>query len=224
MPSTTRAVSRATVVLDSIRAEILRGDLPPGTPLRVQALAERYDVSMAVLREALARLVEHNLATLAPNQGFRVVEISRSDLIDLTELRIDLEGKALVKSIELGDVHWEARVVSAHYVLDRAVYLRTDGPGATDEWIMAHTAFHNALIDACGRRRLLELTRSLRNSAELYRQLSGINSPDHRDPRAEHRTLMELATARRAEEARDELVRHIQKTTDAVLANALIDD
>lgn len=223
MPTTNRAVSRAMVVHDSIRAEILRGHIPPGTPLRVQALAERYDVSMAVLREALTRLVEHNLATLAPNQGFRVVEISRDDLVDLTELRIDLEGKALTKSVERGDVQWEARVVSTHHVLERAAYLRPDGAGATDEWIEAHTAFHDALVDACGSPRLLDLTRSMRDSAELYRQLSGLSTPDHRDPTAEHRELMELATSHRPEQAREALARHIQKTTDAVLAGALID-
>lgn len=223
MPHTTRAVSRATTVHDSIRADILRGDIPPGTPLRVQALADKYDVSMAVLREALTRLVEHNLATLAPNQGFRVVQISRQDLVNLTELRINLEGMALTKSIELGDVKWEARVVSTHHVVERATYLRADGAGSTDEWTEAHALFHDALVDACGSPRLLELTRSLRNSAELYRQLSGLSARDHRDPATEHRELMELATAREAKKARETLTRHIQRTTDAVLASALVE-
>jgi len=214
--------SRAVFVHDSIRAEIVSGALAPGTPLRLAVLAQRYDVSMSVVREALTRLAEHNLAVLAPNQGFRVVEISRDDLIDLTELRVNLEGLALERSVERGDVQWEAQVVSAHHVLERAAMARADGPGSTDEWSDAHAAFHEALVSACGRPRLLALTESLRNSSELYRQLSAVDhSETGRDLLAEHRQLMDLAIARQGPEARAALARHIERTTELVLANAL---
>src|SRR5471032_953685 len=127
MSQTVASTSRAVFVHDNIRADILSGALLPGTPLRLAALAKRYDVSMSVVREALTRLSEHNLAVLAPNQGFRVVEISRPDLLELTELRANLEGLALTRSIDRGDVQWEARVISAHHVLERATMAREDG-------------------------------------------------------------------------------------------------
>ena len=214
--------SRAVFVHDLVRSDIISGSLRPGEPLRLAALATKYDVSMSVVREALTRLAEHNLAVLSPNQGFRVVDISRNDLIELTELRINLEGVALVKSIERGDVHWEARVVSTHHVLERATMKRGDGFGSTDEWSEAHSAFHDALVSACESPRLLMLTQSLRNSAELYRQLSAVGQVETgRDLAAEHLELMELATARRSAEARDALTRHIGTTTEVVLATAL---
>jgi DNA-binding GntR family transcriptional regulator len=220
MSSTTS--SRAVFVHDLVRSDIVSGALRPGEPLRLAALSTKYDVSMSVVREALTRLAEHNLATLSPNQGFRVVDISREDLIELTELRINLEGVALVKSIELGDVQWEASVVSAHHVLERATMGRADGFGSTDEWSEAHSAFHDALVSACNSPRLLTLTRSLRNSAELYRQLSAIGQVETgRDLAAEHLNLMELATTRHAAEACDALARHIGTTTEVVLATAL---
>jgi len=179
---------------------------------------------MSVVREALTRLAEHNLAVLAPNQGFRVVAISRADLIELTELRTNLEGIALVRSIERGDVQWEAQVVSTHHVLERATIARSDGLGSTDEWSEAHAAFHDALVSACESPRLLGFTRSLRNSAEVYRQLSGVRfSESTRDLVAEHRELMDLATSRRAVEAQVALSNHIQATTDVVLTASLID-
>jgi len=177
---------------------------------------------MSVVREALTRLAEHNLAVLTPNQGFRVVAISRADLIELTELRINLEGIALSRSIDRGDVQWEAQVVSTHHVLERATITRSDGLGSTDEWSDAHAAFHDALVSACESPRLLSMTRSLRNSAEVYRQLSGLQAIEsNRDLIAEHRELMSLATARKSAVAQAALTRHIQATTDVVLQNAL---
>ena len=140
-----KSSTRAAQVHDILRADILRGDLAPGEPLRLAALAANYDASMSVVREALGRLAEHNLAVLTPNQGFRVVDISRADLVAITELRVMLEGEALRHSIEHGDVQWEAAVVSAHHVLERVTFTSDDEPGSTQEWSDAHAAFHIAL-------------------------------------------------------------------------------
>ena len=225
MTQAATSASRAVVVHDSIRADIISGALTPGAPLRLAVLAKRYDVSMSVIREALMRLAEHNLAVLAPNQGFRVAKISRADLIELTELRTNLEGLALAKSIENGDVQWAAQVVSAHYVLEQATISRADGLGSTDEWSEAHAAFHSVLVAACNSPRLLALTQSLRNSSELYRQLSAQSpSESRRDLLGEHRELMDLAVARKTVEAQDALARHIRLTTELVLKGTLPED
>jgi DNA-binding GntR family transcriptional regulator len=219
--SSESTVSRAEFVHDSLRAEIVGGILKPGTPLRVAVITQKYDVSMSVVREALTRLAEHNLAVLSPNQGFRVVSISKDDLMELTELRTNLECLALSKSIEHGDVQWEAAVVASHHVLERAELSRADGLGSTDVWSEAHANFHDTLVSACQGPRLLELTRTLRNSAEIYRQLSlGVRTGAERDLAHEHRALMELATSRQSAAARAALEAHINLTTELVLASS----
>lgn len=212
-----KTLTRAAQIHDILRADILRGDLAPGEPLRLAALAMKYEASQSVVREALGRLAENNLAVLTPNQGFRVVDISSSDLVAITELRVMLEGEALRSSIEHGDVQWEAAVVSAHHILERATFLFEDEPGTTQEWSDAHAAFHIALVSACTNPRMLALTNSLRDGAELYRQLSKTSSHfTERDIPGEHRELMELAAARDLR-AVDALERHLQRTTDDVL-------
>lgn len=214
--------TRAAQVHDLLRADILRGDLAPGEPLRLAALAAKYDASMSVVREALGRLAEHNLAVLAPHQGFRVVDISSSDLVAITELRVMVEAEALRRSLHHGDVAWEGTVISAHHVLERATFTLEDEPGSTQEWADAHAAFHIALVSACANPRMLALTNSLRDGAEIYRQLSAASTHfRERDIPAEHRELAELATARhpRAVEA---LVTHLQRTTDDLLGAGVL--
>lgn len=211
-------------VYDEIRIDILNGAYAPGSPLRVSPLAKRFSVSMSVVREALVRLAEQHLVALSPNQGFRVMTISREDLVDLTAMRILVEGEALRRSIERGGVEWEARLVSTHYVLERAEMRREGEPGTTEEWSRAHAEFHDALGAGCESPRLIASVRSLRDSSELYRQLSGHGgAEDGRDIIGEHRELLNLATEHREVEAVEALARHFQKTADALLNKVLVD-
>jgi GntR family carbon starvation induced transcriptional regulator len=212
MASRATGITRTQRVYDEIRASILLGTYPPGSPLRLAELAERFQVSMSVVREALTRLAEQHLVALAPRSGFRVVEISRQDLADLVDMRIEFEGMALVRSVERGDLAWEAALVSAHHVLENTPLETTGKPGTTDAWVHAHAEFHDALGAACGSPRLLAYTRTLRDSAELYRQISGSRPQSHRDVAGEHRRLLELAVARKAPEALDALTQHFLLT------------
>jgi DNA-binding GntR family transcriptional regulator len=205
------------MVHDGLRRDILSGALKPGEPLRLQALAARYEVSMSVVREALTRLAENHLAVLAPHRGFRVVDVSREDLLEVRELLHTIGGLALEKSIAAGGLEWEARVVSAHHVLERTPQL-SDGGTPTEDWVRAHAQFHLALSEACGNARMLDYLRSLLSSSEFYLQLGGSPNADMtEDALAEDRQLMELAVARKGSEARNLLDRHIQRSTDWLL-------
>jgi DNA-binding GntR family transcriptional regulator len=210
--------SATSRVHELIRSDILNGRHPPQAPLRLAALAREFDVSMSVVREALFRLAEQQLVTLSPNQGFRVVAVSRKDLIDLTDVRVDLECTALRRSIELGDLAWEASVVSAHHVLENTAM------GGSQQWTSAHQAFHEALCAGCDNERLLALTRTLRNNAEVYRQLLAIGmSQSQRDVPAEHRELLRCATGREADGAVTCLRSHLEGTRDLLLATVFVE-
>ncbi|MBN9209298.1 MAG: GntR family transcriptional regulator [Microbacterium ginsengisoli] len=202
-----------------IRSELLSGAYKPGAPLRVPALRERFSVSMSVIREALIRLSEQGLLTALPKQGFRVRALSLEDLEDLTNLRILVETRALETSIERGDSRWEGDVLSAHHVLQSTPPSEGVATGTSPEWDAAHATFHDTLVAACGSPRLIEFTRKLRDSAEVYRQLAAsASSYEERGVALEHRNLMDATLARDTEAAVALLSGHLQKTCDAVVA------
>lgn len=218
MSATSTSQTLTERVFLDLRGDIVNGRLAAGSALKLSPLAKRFDVSMSVIREALVRLSEQGLAQLSPNQGFKVVSITAEDLVDLTDLRIRLEGLALAESIRHGDTAWEASVVAAHHVLERTPLTHDGLAGTSDEWSHAHAEFHDALGAGCNRPRLIALTRSMRDSSEVYRQLSSTREASgKRDVAAEHRDLMNLATARKANQAVEALRLHIQRTTDIVL-------
>ena len=209
--------TRTSSVYETLRADLLAGRVEPGTKLRLAALGSRFEVSLSVVREALTRLSEQGLVVANPNRGFSVVELSPSDLTDLTRTRVDIETLAVRRSVELGSLEWETALVAAHHHL--AGTSITDSAGEVNEtWIATHRRFHRALLAGCGSPRLEAIATSLRDSAELYRIWSrSIAHDDDRDIACEHRRLTQLALARDADGTADALAAHIQRTTDALL-------
>lgn len=216
MPSS-KSVTRGGQIVDALRGEILSGRYAPGMPLRLAMLAEAHETSVAVVRESLLRLSEQHLVTQTENAGFRVRQVSAADLDDLTETRVLIEGRALRESIERGDAAWEAEVIAAHHLLRRTPPRATEDEGTSDEWSAAHARFHHVLISACGSPRLLSLSDSLRDSAELYRQLS-VEATLHtgRDVHGEHDALRDAALDREPELAERLLADHLRRTTDLI--------
>ena len=91
--------TRATSLYDQLRADLLAGELEPGTKLAIEALAEHYETSATPLREALNRLVSDGLVERREQRGFVVSAISAEDLAEITKTRCWLEEVALRESI-----------------------------------------------------------------------------------------------------------------------------
>src|ERR1700722_1657036 len=154
--------TKADLVFDRLRGDILAGRQRPGERLRYTDLCDRYATSMGVLREALLRLVEQGLVVSEAQHGFRVVPLSAVDLRELTQARYELEGLTVRLAVTNGDVDWESRLIAAHHLLVRAPQLDPDDPERlSDAWVTAHANFHAALLDGCANQRLKSVTATM---------------------------------------------------------------
>ncbi|WP_198153666.1 GntR family transcriptional regulator [Catenuloplanes japonicus] len=194
-----------------LREAILRGDFAPGDALKPQELAGTHGVSLAVVREALVRLVGDGLADRLTNRGFAVPTQSDRRWQDLAEARRLIEPAALRLAIVRGDLEWESRVRAAHHRLARTPALDPDGSHLSADWSRAHHDFHRALLDGCGNTVLLETFDRLWLGAELTRRWSADRNPS-RDYVGEHRALEEAALARDADLAASLLEAHLSLT------------
>ena len=211
--------TRAEFVHSRLRAEILAGTFSPGQRLGMVALATRFSVSQSVVREALTRLAEQKMVVALPQQGFRVFPLSKRDLSDLTEARVEIESLVLRLAIMRGDVAWESSVLAAHYRLARAA-MPTETV-SDDEWHTLHDAYHRSLFLGCRNERLVETALQLRDAAALYRRWTLPLGHDHeRDVAGEHRRLLDAVIARDVDGALLALRRHIERTNDVLLAVA----
>jgi DNA-binding GntR family transcriptional regulator len=209
--------TRADLIYQRLRADILNGRLEPDQRLRIEQLSQEYGVSSGVLREALPRLAGEGLATLLPQQGYRVISVSPDDLRHLTEARVAIETQVFRQSIAHGSLDWESDVVAAHHTLTRIAMLTPDGE-VSEDWRAAHAEFHRALLAGCPNVRLRAIAESMREIAEVYRVWSAAPGlAADRDVAAEHRALAEAAAARDADTGAALLEAHIQLTTDLLL-------
>ena len=100
------------------------------------------------------------ISLTAPQRGFRVPDRSPEKLMELTHIRVLLEGEGTVLSIRKGGVAWEARLTAAHHQLshiEKRIHT-TDVPADfVPIWFNAEREFHQTLISACGSETLKEL-------------------------------------------------------------------
>ncbi|RMI33464.1 GntR family transcriptional regulator [Nocardia stercoris] len=204
-------------VYAQLRNAIMRGEYAPSDALKPQDLARQYGVSLAVVREALVRLVGDGLAERLTNRGFAVPAVSAHRWQQIGEARRTIEPVLLRMSIERGDVNWEADVRAAHHRLARTpLFTGQDGEYYSEEWAEAHRVFHRTLLEGCGNPVLLETFDRLWVASELARRLAARRAPE-RDSIDEHRRLEEAALARDADTAADILTRHLTLTTAALV-------
>ena len=209
---------------DRMRDDILRCRLMPDTRLRMEDLRERYDTGFSPLREALMRLEAEGLVILEQNKGFRVAPVSRSHLLDLSNVRIEIECLALRWAIAKGDVSWEADLISAFHRLSRQSKTSPDHPDRiSDAWDREHRRFHHALVAACGSEMLHSMRDALFDQAERYVALSIAYLDRPRDDVAEHEALMAATLARDVEKACALCRQHVERTAEKVMMSSRLE-
>jgi DNA-binding GntR family transcriptional regulator len=77
---------------ERIRERITALELPPGSPINEQQLADDLDMGLVPVREALKLLAHENLVVITPRHGLYVADVNAPDLEQLSELRLTLEG------------------------------------------------------------------------------------------------------------------------------------
>ncbi len=199
-----------------IRMHIVNGRLKPGEKLKLERMREVYGASVTTLREILNRLAVEELVAAEGQRGFRVAGVSNADLLDLAELRILLETHALRQSMELGDLDWEASVVSKHYKLSAIErVLMRDAQDAVEQWVAADWGFHYATIAACPQPVLARTHASVFDRFARYHMLA-LNFRGEPVAR-QHAELRDLVIARKTDAAVDLLTRHIRSGVDHIL-------
>lgn len=208
-----------------LRFDIISGVFEPDTPLRLEALKERYDLSFSPLREALNRLHVERLVVASALRGFRVAPFSLDEMRDAIETRVLIDVEAFRRSIAAGGDDWEARVIGAFHALSRCVERtasarRTPAASRSEELEARHREFHFALVSESGSRWLMEFYAQLYAQTERYRrpamQAKAKSRAPARDIHGEHRAIMDAALARNADKAAALLAVHYRKTGEAI--------
>lgn len=189
--------SLSQVAWQTLRSDIISGQLPADEKLRISKLRESYGIGASPLREALSRLVADGFVIAQERRGFYVAPMSLAEFRDLTDLRKLLEKEALRVSLEQGDDIWEGDVLAAFHRLSKAQgRLSSRERGAEEEWEALNEEFHERLVSACTSQHLLRFRRTVYAYTQRYRRVCLSIHSVKRDVHDEHKQLCEAALAR----------------------------
>jgi len=204
------SLSTAERAYEAIRQQILSGELQEGAPIRQDDIAAQMGVSKIPVREALMRLQSEGWVTLKRNAGAFVTPLTASDCVEMLDLRIALECRALeiaVPNMAPSDL------ALAEQLLKR--YERADSP---QSWSDLNLAFHQALYAPANRPRLVATAQAAqeRMGRFLRTHLSAVN--DHQRSYDEHFAIHQACAAGDTKTAVRLLRKHLEQTQREVMA------
>ncbi|MFI2349221.1 GntR family transcriptional regulator [Streptomyces sp. NPDC019443] len=131
----------------AIRDAIVRGELPPGDPVRDADLAERLGLSRAPVREALARLGEEGLVETKPQSYTRVTRLEPRAVREaavVVHAMHELAARAAVPFLTAEDIGVMREANARFESATRSA--------AVGEALRADDELHDVLVRACGNR------------------------------------------------------------------------
>ncbi|MEU4482978.1 GntR family transcriptional regulator [Micromonospora sp. NPDC023966] len=197
---------------NELRRRIIVGDLPAGTRLVEEDLAESFRVSRGPVRDAVKILRAEGLVTGA---GRNVVtrSLSEADIDELMALRESFELLAVERAIATSRDDLVRELKAALVDMDAAAADRDSTAFTT-----ADIRFHSAFFQAAGLTRLSVLWNQFRPTIEGLLHASGKRMDDLAPSAREHHDLAELIAASKVAEVKVELHRHLQTTCSRLQA------
>ncbi|MCA1187553.1 MULTISPECIES: GntR family transcriptional regulator [unclassified Saccharopolyspora] len=98
--TTAKRDSGRSAVVDEIRDAITRGDFAPNQRLVEAELSEQFDAGRGAVRNALVQLATEGLVERVQNRGARVRAVPLDEAIEITEVRMVVEGLCAARAAE----------------------------------------------------------------------------------------------------------------------------
>lgn len=201
-----QVVTRETLadsVYRELRSAIMRGELRDGAELKQAELAVQLGVSRVPVREALRRLQAERLVVANPFQRFVVTSLTADQVVELLELREELEVFALrtaMQAADLAERSKAARKVAASLRIDQ-------GP---EEWLEADREFHRALNGSTTA--AAAVIEDVRERVHRYMHSAVADAQRRREVLRDHVAVLAAVEARDERQVEEAIRRHVRGT------------
>jgi DNA-binding GntR family transcriptional regulator len=197
-----------------VRHEIVNGIVPAGGWLRLQAVAERCNVSIQPVREALQLLEGEGLVQIFPNRGAQVRGIDRQRLVHIYEIREAVESmltRRFCEEASLSDLRYLAGLQAKHDATTTA----EDAAGTS----AANYAFHHFINSRSGNAEGLAIAERYYDLGRTLHQRFRMGQPAFERSRQDHHRLLDAFQRRDCVAAAEISAKHIRATVERLLAS-----
>lgn len=210
LPSVARIGARSSLraqVTDVLRGALITGEMRPGAVYSAPALAARFGVSATPVREAMLDLAKEGLVEPLRNKGFRVTELTETELDEITELRTLIEVPTVAALASQNRPEWGPTIGRLRGLADEIVERAASGD--LIGYVDADRRFHLELLALAGNRQLVAMVGELRSRSRLFGLEQLARSGRLTRSAAEHHELLDLVVAGDSRSARALMRRHI---------------
>lgn len=188
-----------------IKGKIITAEMPPGSVINEAQLMEEFALGRTPIREAIKQLQSENLVMVTPRKGMFVADIAVTDLLQIFEVRVELESFATrlaaerITEDELIDLQKLAKSYQEVDPADKDALIKLDGE------------FHATLANATHNKFLIKEIEYYYNlSLRIWYIALNYAKPNDIDVDA-HIEILEAIQARDAEKAGQRMRMHIQE-------------
>lgn len=199
-------------IVDHIASAIRDGRYVPGQRLVEAELTGELGVSRGPVREALRQLAADGLVEIVPHRGALVRRLSRTEALELFQIRTELEALAA----RLAATRMGEPCVRERFERDTAAIWRDDARYSTADYLSENRNFHAAIYAAAGNGQLGKLNRQLQLSLILSQISTALTSQAIAASLAEHRAIAAAILKGEAAAAEAASRRHMQRATRLV--------
>lgn len=199
------------IVYEELKRQIMVGEIAPGTRMMEVDLADEMGVSRTPVREAIRKLEKEGLVTIEPRRGAYASDISAKDMVDVLEVRQDLEGMAAglaAQKIAEGDI-LQLKDMTRRY--KEAVEA-----GDIEEIIKQDEDFHKYIVGLSDNKTLIKMVSQVQELALRFRYIYYDDFSRFKNQPLEHQEIMEAIMSGDANSARRFAEVHISKLKDFV--------
>jgi DNA-binding GntR family transcriptional regulator len=209
-----------------LQQRVLSGEIPSGTRLRQNALAEEFGVSRTPIREALRKLQAAGFVELQPHRGALVRGLSSREIRDAYQVRAELE--ALAAELAAGRIRHDQldRLHEAQALFSEGLASTVEARAAGDDagerqaliWGRANDAFHQVIQEAAGNDVLVATLAHLHRSfpRDLSKIVLAESTPLLRANVREHDEIVAALEHRDSVGARELMRRHVRHAGELV--------
>lgn len=193
VPRESRDRTKQQFVYRTLRAAIIRCELPPGERLVIDELARRFELSIIPVREALRLLQSEGLVTNVPHVGVTVAPVSRESILEVFTVLEGLELVATRAAAERASERDLAGLAEIVAQMDSAL-----GSAAYEQWAELNTRFHLAISELAAMPMLQEMMQRTLDRWDRIRRYYFKGVLVHRadQAQAEHHDLLAQIEAR----------------------------
>lgn len=206
-----KIVSLADCVFDKLENDILSGKYAYGEVLTEARLSEELGVSRTPIREAIRRLEQEHIL-LVTGKGLTVQGITREDIRDIMDIRVRVEGLAAFYAAQRMSAEDKEQLKNA---LELQEFYAAKEDSDHMQW--QDHEFHETIYAGCGSLTLQNVLVPLHRKAQKYRRASVEKRSRAEASVREHRAIYEAIAAGNAQEAEQQMIRHIENARKSIL-------